>query len=165
VRTLPLRLAPVEGESLPGYVSRYSHTFQFPPGDVIMALGLGRDGMVVSAGRYGVCLSPGQLDHAAFATGIATDVLERMLLSRYAGCVFEQAALSPGAALDEAARGHEVLIRSSRFCPRCLGEHGAWLLRWQLGWSTICPRHRVLLARLPRMRHRPQGRPAQPVDQ
>ena len=33
VRTLPLRLSPIEGESLPGYVARYSHTFQFQPGD------------------------------------------------------------------------------------------------------------------------------------
>jgi hypothetical protein len=35
VRTLPLRLAPVDGESLPGYVARYSHAFGLPPGDVI----------------------------------------------------------------------------------------------------------------------------------
>ena len=40
VRTLPLRLSPVDGESLPGYVARYSHSFQFPPGDLIRALGL-----------------------------------------------------------------------------------------------------------------------------
>lgn len=26
-------------------------------------------------------------------------------------------------------------------------QRGAWLLRWQLGWSAVCVRHRVLLAR------------------
>jgi len=146
VRTLPLRLSPVEGESLPGYVARYSHTFQFPPGDVIIALGLKRDGQVASAGRYGVSLSPSQLEHAAFVTGIPVGVLERMLLARYAGRAFEQTA-SAGAALDEAAQAHEVLIRSSRFCPDCLHEHGAWLVGWQLGWSFLCVPHRVLLVR------------------
>jgi hypothetical protein len=146
VRTLPLRLSPVEGESLPGYVARYSHTYTFPPGDVIIALGLSHDGQVVSAGRYGVALSPSQLEHAAFATGIAVEALGRMLLARYAGRAFEQTATSTDV-LAEAAQAHEVLIRSSKFCPRCLRDDGAWMLRWQLGWSAICPRHRVLLAR------------------
>jgi TniQ len=147
VRTLPLRLSPVEGESLPGYVARYSHTFQFPPGDVIRAFGLNRDRQVISAGRYGVSLSPDQLQRAAFATGIVAAALERMLLCRYAGRAFEQAAITDDAVLDEAAQTHEVLIRSSKFCAHCLREHGAWLLCWQLGWSAICPSHRVLLAR------------------
>jgi hypothetical protein len=95
VRTLPLRLVPVEGESLPGYVARYSHTFQFPPGDVIIALGLHHDGQVVSAGRYGVSLSPDQVEYVAFATGISVEALGRMLLSRYAGRAFERTAARP----------------------------------------------------------------------
>ena len=146
MRTLPLRLAPVEGESLPGYVARYSHTYRFPPGDVIIALGLNHDDQVTSAGRYGVALSPSQLKHAARATGIAVEALGRMLLARYAGRAFEQTATSTDV-LTEAAQAHEVLIRSSKFCPHCLRDHGAWMLRWQLGWSAICARHRVLLAR------------------
>jgi hypothetical protein len=144
---LPLRLAPIEWESLPGYVARYSHTFQFPPGDVITALGLvDSDATVGSAGRYGVSLSPDQLQRAAFATAIPVQALERMLLSRYAGRAFKDTAASTDV-LAEAAQAHEVLIRSSKFCPHCLREHGAWMLRWQLGWSAACPQHRVLLAR------------------
>jgi hypothetical protein len=147
VRTLPLRLAPVEGESLPGYVARYSHTFQFPPGDVIAALGLDDgSGTVVSAGRYGVSLSADRLQHAAFATAIPVKVLERMLLGRYAGRAFEHTATAADE-LADAAQAHEVLICSSKFCPHCLREHGAWLLCWQLGWSAVCPEHRALLAR------------------
>jgi hypothetical protein len=145
VRTLPLRLAPVEGESLPGYVARYSHTYQFPPGDAIAALGLlGSDQRILSVGRYGISLSLRQLEHVAFATGIAEEVLGRMLLDRYADRAFEQTATD---VLADAVQAHEVLIRSSKFCPHCLGEHGAWLLCWQLGWSAVCPAHRVLLAR------------------
>jgi hypothetical protein len=144
---LPLRLTPVEGESLPGYVARYSHTFQFPPGDVITALGLvGSDEPVASAGRYGVSLSPGQLKHAALAIGIRVEALEQMLLCCYAGRAFEQPATATDV-LADAAQAHEVLIRSSKFCSHCLRERGAWLLRWQLGWSAVCPDHRVLLAR------------------
>jgi hypothetical protein len=147
VRALPLRLAPIDGESLPGYVARYSHTFQFPPGDVITTLGLvDRDATVVSAGRYGVSLSPDRLERAAFATAIPVEALERMLLSRYAGRAFEQTATFTDV-LVEAAQAHEVLIRSSKFCPQCLRERGAWMVRWQLGWSAACPHHRVLLAR------------------
>jgi hypothetical protein len=39
----------------------------------------------------------------------------------------------------------EVFIFCSRACPACLGEDGAWRLRWQLAWSVLCPRHGVLL--------------------
>jgi len=145
VRSLPLRLTPVAGESLPGYVARYSHTFQFPPGDVITALGFNHNGQVTSAGRYGVTLSAAQLQHAAVATGISLQALEQMLLFRYAGVAFElTGAADP---LGQAAQAHEVLIRSSKFCPGCLGDHGAWMLRWQLAWSAVCTHHRVLLAR------------------
>jgi TniQ len=146
VRTLPPRLAPVDGESLPGYVARYSHTFGLPPGDVIIALGLTDGEKVISAGRYGASLSPEQLEHAACATGIPIQTLQGMLLDRYAGRAFEED--SPAIdTLALAAQAHEVLIRSSKYCPHCLREHGAWLLGWQLGWSAICTRHRVLLAR------------------
>ena len=146
MRTLPLRLAPLDGESLPGYVARYSHTFQLPPGDVIIALGLTDGDTVISAGRYGVTLSPEQLEHAAVATGITIETLQGMLLSRYTGRAFHEHSTSTDT-LAQAAQAHEVLIRSSKFCPRCLREHGAWPVRWQLGWSAICTRHRVLLAR------------------
>jgi len=146
VRRLPLRLSPVDGEGLPGYIARYSHTFQFQPGDVVRALGLDHGtGRVAAAGRYGVSLTSDQLMHAAFATGIGVEVLEGMLLSRYAGRAFDRSALTAPVALAGPVQGHEVRTRSSRFCPQCLGEDDAWRLRWQLGWSAICTRHQVVL--------------------
>jgi hypothetical protein len=148
VRTLPLRLAPIEGESLPGYVARYSHTFQFPPGDVLRALGLdGGSGTAHAAGRYGAWLPPRQVEQVAIATGIDPTTIERMLLSRY----FDRAFWQPTRALDPArattAQRPEVLNRCSRFCPHCLHQHGAWLVSWQLRWSFACVAHRVLLLR------------------
>jgi hypothetical protein len=122
--------------------------FQFPPGDVVRALGLdGGAGSVAAAGRYGVCLAPDRLARVSFATGIEPARVERMLLARYAGVAFDRAALVAPVALAGAAQAHEVLIWCSRFCPRCLRDDGAWRLSWQLGWSTICIRHQVLLAR------------------
>jgi hypothetical protein len=148
VRTLPLRLAPIEGESLPGYVARYAHTFQFQPGDLILALGLDHGtGRVKAAGRYGVSLSAEQLARVSFVTGIATDTLEGMLLSHYAGQAFPRSALETTPPLMGPAQRHEVLIWTTRFCPACLREDGAWRLAWQLGWGLVCQRHQALLAR------------------
>ena len=148
MRTLPLRLSPIDGESLPGYVARYAHTFGLPPGDVVRALGIDRGtGTVAAAGRYGVWLPAEQVRHAAFATGIGTDRIKQMLLERFAGRAFPSPSGSGPVTLAGEAQAHEVLIWSSRFCPSCLREDGAWLLRWQLAWSVLCSRHEVLLAR------------------
>jgi hypothetical protein len=145
VRTLPLRLAQVDGESLPGYIARYVHTFQIQPGDVVRALGLDAGaGTTGAAARYGLSLSAEQLQHAAVTSGIATEVLERMLLSRYVGRAADQASTAP-AVLGDAMREHKVWIWCSQFCPGCLREDGAWRLRWQLGCNMICVTHQVLL--------------------
>ena len=146
MRTLPLRLSPVNGESLPGYIARYAHTFQIQPGDVIRALGLDRgDGSVAAAGRFGVSLSAEQVKHAALAIGISIEVLERMLLARYCDLAFDRTAGAYPIPMASAGHGHGVLIWCSRFCPACLRDDGAWRLRWQLGWSVVCTGHQVLL--------------------
>jgi hypothetical protein len=142
VRTLPLRLSPVDGESLTGYITRYAHTFQIEPGDVIRALGLDSGaGGIAAAARCGVSLSAEQLEHVAFTSGITTEALERMLLSWYVGHASDRVST----ALASAIREHQVWIWCSQFCPRCLREDGAWRLRWQLGCSMACVTHEVLL--------------------
>lgn len=146
MRTLPLRLSPVDGESLLGYIARYAHTFQLQPGDVISALGLDPGaGSVATGARFGVSLSAEQLQHAAFASGIRPDVFEGMLLSRYASCAFDRASTTAPGAPADADQGRQVWIWCSRFCPSCLREDGGWRLRWQVGWSVVCVTHQVLL--------------------
>jgi TniQ len=146
MRTLPLRLSPVAGESLTGYITRYAHTFALPPGDVVRALGLDSGvGNVKASEHYGVSLSSEQLQRASAATGIATKTLEGMLLERYAGRAFARRKSSSRDALSGEGYAREVHIRRSRYCPQCLRENGAWLLRWQLGWCIACARHQVLL--------------------
>ena len=138
MRSLPLRLSSVDGESLLGYIARYSHTFQFEPGDVVRALGL-----EPAAGRRLGRRAPWRLvvRRAARARRVRnrdpTEVLKGMLLCRYAGRAFDQV---PGGAAER-----QVWIWCSRFCPPCLCEDGAWRLAWQLGWTTVCVRHQVLL--------------------
>jgi hypothetical protein len=158
VRTLPLRLSPIDGESLTGYITRYSHTFQFQPGDLVRALGLdsGASG-VAAAARSGVSLTAEQLQDAAFATGITSEVLEGMLLSRYAGRTLDRSAITTPVALADAIPAHEVWIWCSRFCPPCLRQDGGWRLTWQLGCSVVCIRHQVLLRlRCPQCRRVPK---------
>ena len=144
MRTLPLRLSPIEGESLPGYVVRYAHTFEIPPGEVVRAFGLGDT--IAEAGRYWARLSAQQLERASIATGIDHDRLQAMVLARFADRAFPQASISAPNAVPAEPRAHELTWRS-RFCPQCLREHGAWLLRWQLSWSVACTRHELPLAR------------------
>ena len=138
---MPLRLAPVEGESLPGYVARYSHTFQFPPGDVIIALGLEptrRHGHLPPALRR-LALTPSSSSTPRSRPGSRSRRSSGMLLSRYASRAFERELDLDRHARATRPQAHEVLIRSSKFCPHCLREHGAWLLSWQLGLERDLP--------------------------
>lgn len=140
MRSLPLRLAPIDDESLPGYIARYSFTFGIAPGDVSGALGL--------AGEQRLDhfrLSARQAEGAAAASGLAPEAIRAMTLERYAGSAFALANAGESTPTPRSVLSQEVSLLSSRACPACLREQGAWLLRWQLGWSLICTHHRVLL--------------------
>lgn len=139
MRTLPLRLSAIDGESLPGYIARYAHAFGLEPGDVAEALGLGGES------RFdGLGLSPAQAEDAAVASGIAPETIRGMTPERYAGSAFSSSGTG-GGLLPRPVLAQEVSPFSSRACPACLHEQGAWLLRWQLGWSLLCTHHRLLL--------------------
>ena len=94
MRTLPLRLAPIDGESLPGYIARYSHTFHFRLGDLLCALGLSHGASGRAIGCYGVALSDDQLARVAFVTGIPAAGMEKLLLASYAGRAFPSSSLA-----------------------------------------------------------------------
>lgn len=146
MRTLPLRLSPLEEESLSGYVARYAHTFAFAPGDVVRALGLCSGSVSVKAtGRYALALSHEQLQRASLASGIEIETIERMLLARFAGRAFPYHEPDSLATTAGTAFQREVRILRSRYCPGCLREHGTWLIRWQLAWSVVCVRHRSVM--------------------
>lgn len=141
MRTLPLRLPAIDGESLPGYITRYAQCFATQPGDVICALGL------EEVDRYGVWLSPDQLRGVAHATGLDGAAAEGMLLARYRGRAFGHPPGDTPITLTREIAAREVSVWTTRLCPHCLGEDGAWRVGWQLSWSVACTRHRVLLVR------------------
>jgi hypothetical protein len=168
MRTLPLRLAPVEGESLPGYITRYAGRFDLQPRDVVHWLGLDDGGTGPrAAGRYGLSLAAEQLERAAHASGLEPATLEGMLLAGFAGRAFAQPRGDKPVTLAREISARELSAWTTRLCPRCLCEDGAWRVRWQLCWSVACPRHRVLLVRrCPRCGTPPQVglRPRWPRD-
>ena len=86
-----------------------------------------------------------------------------MLLARYAGRAFEGTDLDRHAR--RAAQAHEVLIRSSKFCPHCLRERRRLAAALAARVERDLHAHGVLLAALPRVRDRAEGCFAQPLDQ
>jgi hypothetical protein len=137
---MALRQSPIEGESLRGYLGRYAAGFGFAPGEVAAAFGL------IGEHRFdGLRLSPAQAERAARVSGVAPETLRAMTLERHAGTAFSFSGAGGKSRLPRSVVAQEVSVFSSKACPTCLREQGTWLLRWQLGWSLLCTRHRVLL--------------------
>ena len=100
MRTLPLRLTPVDGREPPGYVARYSHTFGFPPAtcSARSAWRTRRPGRAapdaMASGSH-----RSQLARVSFVTGIDSERLSSMLLARYA----DRRSRDPRSRADQAA--------------------------------------------------------------
>jgi hypothetical protein len=123
-RTLPLRVAIDDGESLDSWLERLAYRNLVPVRQFMGAVG-------ASAQHY--------VQWAALTEGLPAEALRG--LERRAG-------LATGR-LDVArvpvGPQSWTLTRGSRFCPRCLAEDGCWPLRWRLPWTFACPRHLVLM--------------------
>ena len=150
MRALPLRLAPIDEESLPGYLRRYGSTFAIAPLDTLRATGLLTDDEPPrAAGHYSLRLTNQQAARFCTATGLEREQLSRMLLWRFEGVAF--AALPrEDSTQPKAALGDEISLWTTRACPDCLRADGTWRLRWLLPMSVLCARHeRLLLWRCP----------------
>lgn len=150
-----MRLAPIDGESLPGYLRRYACTFGISPVDTLRVTGLLGDAeALIAATGYPMRLSEEQAARFCTATGLDRERVALMLLSRFKGIAF--AALPPGTSTNR-ARGvlaHDVSLWKTRACPDCLRADGAWLLHWLLRWVVVCVRHeRLLLSLCPACQH------------
>jgi hypothetical protein len=142
VRTLPIRVVPIEGEALDSWLEATAHRTHTAFGDLLTAVGLSPyNGMGTTA--WIVRLKPDEVATISTATGIADDVLETMTLQHYSG---RAVRIKPDTRMLSRAfpwgRG-----RGSRFCPACLDATGGrWQLRWRLGWTFACTIHHCLLA-------------------
>lgn len=139
-RSLPLRVAPVPGETLDSWLQAVARRSRTPLGVLMGSLGI--RGPHANTPDVTVSLSAGETRRLAEATGLDPALIEAMTLRRYDG---QALVLRPG------ARGvvrSELWARSagSRYCPRCLAiTDGRWPLRWRLTWVFACTRHRCLL--------------------
>jgi hypothetical protein len=142
VRTLPIRVAPIQGEALDSWLEAFAHRTHSAFGDLLCAVGLSPyHGWGTTA--WIVQLTPDEAEAISAATSVTGDTLNTMTLHHYAG---RAVRIRPDTRMLSRAfpwgRG-----RGSRFCPACLDETGGrWQLAWRLGWTFACTRHHCLLA-------------------
>lgn len=143
MRTLPLRVQPVEAEALDSWLEALAARMQCAWGDLLAGVGLpvGRDRSYTNG--WLAALTDEQLQSLSFATGQPPSVIGAMVLSHLND--------APGRCPDAPRGSVESMLwlrgRRSRFCPACLAQTGGrWLLAWRLRWSFACVRHECLLA-------------------
>ncbi|MEV0028969.1 TniQ family protein [Nocardia sp. NPDC050793] len=146
MRTLPIRVAPIEGEALDSWLFTIAHRTKTTWADLLTALapaGPQPPEQMRTRGNCIVYLYPAETEAIAAATGITdTAVVDAMTLARFDGT-----ALSIN-------RDRRMVIhgfpwgrsRGSRYCPQCLIDSGGrWQLQWRLGWVFACLTHHCLL--------------------
>ena len=142
LRTIPIRLRPIAGESLESWLWAYAYRLQVKPIELLAALQLVHPPSNVFPDCT-VRLFPSELASLSAITGIDFDVFSAMTLHRYNERVLFVREDKPRS-IDR----YHLWARpiGSRFCPYCLADSGGrWQLRWRLSWTFACPQHRCLL--------------------
>lgn len=176
-RTLGLRCDPVAGESFSSYAERLC-ICQPRSTKASVKLLLARAGLVRAEHHkaklygYGVALSQDHLEKFARVTGNSEEAIGATLLTHYAGvCLtLPDVDLADPDFARALAHGNWVYGAGTHVGPCCLatpwvpppeeeeqdGLQRAWMLRWKLPWSFLCPEHgRFLLGECPRCHQRP----------
>jgi hypothetical protein len=142
VRTLPIRVAPIDGEALDSWLEAIAHRTHTAFGDVLSAAALTRN-HDVRTGAWMVRLEPDQVAAISEATGISEATIHTMTMAHYAGRALR---INPDTGTVSRAFPWGRGI-GSRFCPMCLDQTGGrWQLAWRLGWAFACTIHNCLLA-------------------
>ena len=140
VRTLPLRTAPLPGESLDSWLEVIAARYGVTLREIYESMGF--EAPFTRLGLYvNRQLTDAEVAAVATASGCTPQQVRGMTLSRYSTVV----------GIDDTGRftgaGPWGRVFGSRFCPSCLAATGgSWLLRWRLMWTFACLRHRCLLA-------------------
>jgi hypothetical protein len=166
VRPLARSLDPLPDESLPGYVLRLAHRLDRAPGRIAQLTGLSRP---LLPRRDTPRIPAVRMLHLDAATAARFANATRLSASEVAGlCLDRLRGRYPPLDLDyqvitvrhRQARGipgmaRWVFIRSTRYCPQCLGgdgssiqraHGGAWQQLWRLPLVFVCTTHQRLLA-------------------
>jgi len=159
VRTLPIRVAPVAGESLESWLEACASRNHVTWGEMLNAVGLQGESNRVRVPHYTVSPTAEQLSTISYATGVPDSVIRAMTTANLVD------TSSSGSAVPDRLR-----LSRSRFCPKCLADSGGrWQLWWKFWWAFACPLHQCLLVdRCPRcsshqrLRPLPKGLEPQP---
>ena len=139
IRTLPIRVAPIEGESLESWLAAIAVRMNVTWAQLIDTV-LPKDAQALRRRSRGWVPGPDEVAAIAAATGVQRCVIRGLTLTGTSASwlkidAVNQTASTPwGRALRQ------------RFCPRCLSRTGGrWSLDWRLPWITICSEHRCFL--------------------
>lgn len=138
LRTIPLRVEALAGESLDSWLWAYADRLRATPSELLKALGIPGH----SDRDYTIRLLPGEAEEISWVSGVDSQTLHSMTLERY-----DRRAIVLVDGQRRISR-FELMSRvtGTRFCPRCLEETGGrWQLSWRLSWSFVCLKHRCLL--------------------
>lgn len=137
-RTLPIRVAPLDGEALDSWLEAQARRYRISFGATAHLYA------IQPHPGYGwmVRLSEQQFDLIAFKTGIDRVRASTLLVSHLRGRALE---VDDRGQVDSSFPWSDV--GASRYCPQCLAETGGrWQLSWRLRWSFACTVHHCLLA-------------------
>lgn len=143
VRSLPIRVDPVAGESIQSWLRMLAHRNEVTWTQILQAVGLHSCPGDGRRTRWSQRLHDHEISALAYATGIEPATLTAMTL-----VVFDGIGISTGRRPRTPDYGALHGLRSrSRYCPACLDDSGGrWQLRWHLGYTFLCPVHHVVLA-------------------
>lgn len=142
-RSLPLRVEPLPGESLTSWLCAYARRNEVTWRQMLTAAGLHRRRGDMKRLGWAARLHPHEIDALSTAAGVNPATLEALTLAQFDGL-----GISTGRRPSHPDFGTlRGARRPTRYCPQCLHDSdGRWQLRWSMGWTFACPRHRCLLA-------------------
>ncbi|QKW20225.1 TniQ family protein [Kitasatospora sp. NA04385] len=125
VNTVPLRAAPIDGESVDSWIEELARRHRLSPSQLLPALGLPERARSIH--RLIKATPEESWRRMECVAGMPEGGLRSVQL---AGQAMRMTLVGGG----------------TRFCPVCLGENGGrWLLAWRSNWAVACTRHRLLL--------------------
>ena len=129
MRTLPLRVQPVEGEAVDSWLEALAARMQCAWGDLLASVGLtAARGRSYTAGWL-VATNDQQLKSMSVVTGQSPSAIRAMVLEPH-----RSTARPPDIPRESVESMLWLSKRRSRFCPACLGDNGGrWMLSWRLG--------------------------------
>ena len=141
VGSSPIRIRPVDGESLDSWLTRQLRAMRTTHDQLIEHLQLTTEEKRESK-RWGDYLPASAAERLSSLTGVPAVELHEMTLSTYNNRIIDFNDKHRVVRLRRWARAS-----GTRYCPSCVEETGGvFLLRWRLVWSFACVRHARVLA-------------------